>query len=73
MENEQERRYLMKRLNLLSKLNLLQRSSPKMILMKMMKVLAGRRTDRDMFDVLTEMREWKGICITRVNLEKVKN
>jgi len=73
MENEQERRYLMKRLNLLSKLNLLQRSSPKMILMKMMKVLAGRRTDRDMFDVLTEMREWKGIGITRVNLEKVKN
>jgi len=69
MENEQKRRYLMKRLNLLSKLNLLQRSSTEMMLMK---VLAGRRTDRNVFDVLTEMREWKGIGITRVNLEKVK-
>jgi len=73
MENEHERRYLMKRLNLLSKLNLLRRSSPEMMLMKMMKVLAGRRTDRDIFDVLTEMREWKGIGITRVNLENIKN
>ena len=37
-----------------------------------MKVLAGRRKVRDVFDVLIEMWGWKCMGITRVNLEKLE-